>query len=365
MTVLRSGEIVPPATVSRLADMAGPENGEAPGVGQASAEQGFGLGEHSPLHHYKLNYDRLAPTLFHQTWWLEAVTGGAYGIATCEQGGKVVGKFPYFVKSGPAGIKLCGMPPMTHFLGPGIDDGSGAACNRILRRAQITRDLLGQLPQSSGYWHKLHRETPETLAYLEQGFQTAVQFTFEVKPAEPAILWRKMRDKTRNVIRRAEERHRVIDISDIDLFARMYLENLKSRRERSYYDASLIRRVCQATMERGHGRVIAAEHPDGNIAAAIFYVWDTQAAYYMLSTRSSEAGNGAVSLLLWEAMKDIAARNLIFDFEGVITSGSALFFTGFGGEITPRYVVSKFTARHKLLANLGKPFRRTAAGTYL
>ena len=345
--------------------MAGPEeHHDTQEAGQARLEMRVPA-ERSPEHKNVLKYDPLAPTLFHQSWWLDAVTGGAYGVATSEQGGKIVGVFPYFVKAGAAGIKLCGMPPMTHFLGPGIDDGSGAACNRILRRAQITRDLLQQLPASSGYWHKLHRDTPETLAYLEQGFQTAVQFTFEVKPGEPADLWRKMRDKTRNVIRRAEERHRVVEIHDIEAFARMYLENLKARRERSYYDLSLIRRVCDITIQRGQGRVIAAEHPDGKIAAAIFYVWDAQAAYYMLSTRSSEAGNGAVSLLLWEAMKDIASRNLIFDFEGVITSGAALFFTGFGGEITPRYVVSKFTARHKLLANLGKPFRRTAAGTYL
>ena len=330
-----------------------------------ASEQCDHLDEPARRPQYVLTYDKLTPTLFHQPWWLEIVTGGAYSVAVVEQAGKVVGAFPYSVERGPAGIQLCGMPPMTHFLGPGIDDGSGAACNRILKRAQITRDLIRQLPPSSGYWHKLHRDTPETLAYLEQGFQTAVQFTFEVRPAEPPVLWRNMRDKTRNVIRRAEERHRVIDIDDVDKFAALYLENLQARRERSYYDSSLIRTVCKATLLRRHGRIIAAEDEAGNIAAAIFYVWDTQAAYYMLSTRSTEAGNGAVSLLLWEAMKDIASRNLIFDFEGVITSGSALFFTGFGGQITPRYVVSKFTPRHKLVTNLRKPFRRSVAGTYL
>ncbi len=365
MTVLQSGQIVPSAAVSRLADPAGAESQDALRNEHAASEQRHSLTAAAALKPCILNYDRLAPTLFHQPWWLEIVTGGDYGIAVSEQAGRVVGKFPYAVKCGPGGTQICGMPPMTHFLGPGIDDGSGAACNRILRRAQITRDLIRQLPASSGYWQKLHRDTPETLAFLELGFQTAVQFTFEVAPAEPAILWRNMRDKTRNVIRRAEERHRVVDIDDFDMFAHTYLENLKARHERSYYEMPLIRAVCEATTRRGHGRVIAAEDGTGNIVAAIFYVWDTQAAYYMLSTRSSEAGNGAVSLLLWEAMKDIASRNLIFDFEGVITAGSALFFTGFGGQITPRYVVSKFTARHKLITNLYKPFRRTAVGTYL
>ena len=173
-----------------------------------------------------------------------------------------------------------------------------------------------------------------------------------------------MRDKTRNVIRRAEEQHQACEMVDVEAFARFYVGNVAASGRRSHYDEALITRVCDAAVQRGQGRIIATETPSGEPAAAIFYVWDTEAAYYLLTTRRLDAGNGAVSLLIWDAMRDVAARGLIFDFEGVVTSGGALVFTGFGGEITPRYVVSRFTLGHRIAGRLSNPFRSRGVETY-
>ena len=302
-------------------------------------------------------FDPMAPTVFHQPWWLDAVTGGDYAEAVVTQAGRRIGWFPYVMTPILPGHQVCGMPDLTHFLGPAIDDGTGAACNRVLRRAQITRELLAQVPRASGFWQVMHRCTNDTLVYQEMGYEAGVRFTFEVASARPETLWRNMRDKTRNVIRRAEEQHSVAEL-DIGAFAALYNDNLRRAGTRSHYAATLIGRVCQAAISRQQGRIIAAENAAGEPVAAIFYAWDAQAAYYLLSSRRPDAGNGAVSLLLWHAMRDIAARGLIFDFEGVVTAGSALFFAGFGGVITPRYVVSRFTLAHRIAGRLSNPFRR-------
>ncbi len=308
--------------------------------------------------------DPLAPTVFHQSWWLNAVTGGDYAEAVVTQGGRRVGCFPYVISRILAGQKLCGMPLLTHFLGPAIDEGRGAACNRVLRRAQITRELLAQVPPTGGFWHVLHRGTADGLVYQEMGYDLSVQFTFEVAPDKPDTLWSNMRDKARNVIRRAEEQHHVADL-DASAFGAVYNDNLARGGTASRYSPALLERVCHSAVSRGQGRILAAENAAGQIAAAIFYVWDTDAAYYLLSSRRPDSGNGAVSLLLWHAMQDAAARGLIFDFEGVVTSGSALFFTGFGGVIKPRYVVSRFSLAHRVAGRLSNPLRRGSAETYL
>ncbi len=310
-------------------------------------------------------FDPLAPTVFHQPWWLNAATGGDYAEAVVIQSGKRIGWFPYVVQKMVAGQRLCGMPDMTHFLGPAVDEGRGAACNQVLRRAQITRELVAQLPKTSGFWQKLHRGTPDTLVYQEMGYETGVQFTFEVAPADSKILWKNMRDKTRNVIRRAREQLVVKDIRELAAFSELYHRNLSVSGKSSHYTRALIERMCGAAIERAQGRIICVENAAGAVQAAIFYVWDAQAAYYLLSTRTKDAHNGAVSLLVWEAVQDIAARGLIFDFEGVATSGSALFFNGFGGAITPRYVVSRYTLGHRIAGRLGNPFRRDSGETYV
>lgn len=310
-------------------------------------------------------FDPVAPTIFHQTWWLNAATGGDYAEAAVTQSGRRIGWFPYVIRPILGGHRLCGMPTLTHFLGPAVDEGSGSACNRMLRRAQITRDLLAQTPYASGFWQKLHRGTPDTLVYQEQGYETSVQFTFEVAPAPVAQLWRNMRDKTRNVIRRAEEHLFVRPVTDVAEFSGLYLENLRHAGKTSHYPRELLERMCTVAMSRAQGRIISADDGAGNSLASIYYVWDTTAAYYLLSTRRKDAGNGAVSLLVWHAMQDIAARGLIFDFEGIISAGAALFFNGFGGIVAPRYVVSRHTLGHRIAGRLTNPFHRHARATYL
>ena len=306
-----------------------------------------------------------APTIFHQRWWLDTVTGGDYREAVVNSGGVRVGWFPYVLQKVAVGHALCGMPVLTHFLGPGIDDGRGAACNRILRRAEITRELLSQLPPTSGFWQVMHRGTTDTLAYQELGFTTAVRFTFDVAPAEAPVLWRNMRDKTRNVIRRAQEQVRVVEWRDAAAFAAHYTDNRERAGSHSHYSRALIERVSYAATSRGQARILAAEAADGTPMAAILYVWDSHAAYYLMTTRRPDAHNGAVSLLLWDAMQDVAGRGLVFDFEGVVTSGSSLFFTGFGGAVSPRYVVSRFSFGHRLAGRMANPFRRRAKDGYV
>ncbi len=307
---------------------------------------------------------RRPSTIFHEAWWLNAVTEGQYHEAVVVSGGRVVGWFPYTLTSTMGRQRLCGMPIMTHFLGPDIDDGPGNACNRALRRAQITRELVAQIPPCSGFWQKLHRGTRDTLVYQDLGYDTSVQFTFELRPAPEPVLWANMRDKTRNVIRRARERLGVAELKDVEAFASIYVRNLEAMGKRSHYSKPLLMRACHAAIMHGQGRILAATNSAGVVLAAIFYVWDNDAAYYLLSTRSLNAGNGAVSLLLWHAICEVTARGLIFDFEGVVTSGSAFFFNGFGGEVAPRYVVSRFALAHKMAGRLAKAFRRNPVVTW-
>src|SRR4051812_753900 len=72
----------------------------------------------------KPTYDPLAPTIFHEGWWLDIVTGGNYKLAQVQENGEVIGRLPYFPRS-RLGITYSIMPPMTHFVGPAIVEGEG------------------------------------------------------------------------------------------------------------------------------------------------------------------------------------------------------------------------------------------------
>lgn len=271
------------------------------------------------------------------------MAGPRYKEVTVSADGRVIGRLPFIVRSRPGGRRSCEMPPLTHFLGPAVDEGGGSAPNRALKRAQIIRELLEQLPPVGAFRQRMHRGIQETMVFQENGFQSLADFTFEIAPAEEGVIWKGMRDKTRNMIRRAGERYTVTNLDDPEVFADFYQRNIQERGEEFYYCTPDITRLCYETAIRNQGRVLVARTGDGAPVAAIFYVWDARSAYYLLSTRVRDSDNSAVSLLLWEAIRHTTSLGLIFDFDGVASHGSRVFFTGFGGEIRPRYVISRET----------------------
>jgi hypothetical protein len=289
--------------------------------------------------------DPLVPTVFHNRWWLEAASDGDYQEAEVRSDGRVIARLPYVIQRRYGGHRLCTMPELTHFLGPAIDTGRVGAANRGLRQFQITKDLLAAIAPASGFYHKLHRGIDDTLAFEDAGCTTTVQFTYEIAPRPEAELWQSMRDKTRNVIRRARERWQVITLDDPAAFAVLYETNL--RRRGLVNHQRRIQAVCAAALTHDKGRILAVANNSGSLLGAIFIARDHQSAYYLLASRTPGSDNGVMSLLVWHAMRDAAASGLIFDFDGLGTPGSRVFYTGFGGRITPRFIASRYSFSHR------------------
>jgi hypothetical protein len=74
----------------------------------------------------------------------------------------------------------------------------------------------------------------------------------------------------------------------------------------------------------------------------VFVVWGQGRMYYLMSTRARDKDdNGSVNLLIWEGMQRAHKHGLVFDLDGVSTSGTARFLSGFGGGIAQRLIVQR------------------------
>ena len=308
--------------------------------------------------------DPLEPTIFHETWWLNAVARDGFDEVRYYDNGKLVGRFPYTIEQISFGRTLCRQPWFAHYLGPAVDEGNGAACNRRLRRDQIIKELLVRLPRTSGFSHSMHSGVSDLLIFQEQGYRNSVQFTFEIDPNPTEETWLNMRDKTRNAIRGAEKQLNVDDV-DVGEFVDLYQKNLGESGYHTIYDTKDLIRVCDTAVENRRGRLIAARQKSGQIDAAIMYIWDAKNAYYYLSTRTESSHNGAVSLLIWTAIKESQRMGLMFDFHGVSTYGGRLFYTGFGGRVAPRYTVYRFDRTYRIIDLFEKTLRSGTKTKYL
>jgi hypothetical protein len=283
--------------------------------------------------------DLLTPTIFHESWWLDVATNHSYAVAEVSSGGKVVGKLPYLLTR-RKGLSHIIMPTLTHFLGPALLEGEGSSNTRFLKRLSITRELIAKLPPAISYEIKCHAGVTDVIAFQAENFQTTVQFTHEVHPLPEPELWKKMRDKTRNVIRRAQEQYDVVPLDDSRAFIDFYARNLQCK---SYLDLQICGKIIESCIARKRGRILAARSRDGDLVAANFCAWDARSSYYLMSTRANNAGNGAGSLLVWKAILEATSRQLVFDMDGLASEGGILFFAGFGAEVRPRYVAERLS----------------------
>ena len=294
--------------------------------------------------------DALTPTIFHQPWWLNTVGGGSYEQVEVKNKGRVVGRLPYIVSRRHL-FTVSTMPQLTHALGPAVDAGSGSINTQTLDRIEIMKGLAEQLPQMGLFTQVCHRSVTDVIGFQSCGFDATAHFSSEIRPAPEAQLWAAMRDKTRNVIRRSSERSQVEELKDPELFHDFYRRNLGGRA--SYFDTGLIAPLYEACRAHDSGRMLVTRDERGAPTAAIFYLWDQHTAWYFLSTRDRESkDNGAISQLLWHAIRHAASLGLTFDFDGVASEGSARFYAGFGGQVVPRYAIRRASAGFELMRSL-------------
>jgi len=306
---------------------------------------------------------RLVPTIFHEPWWMDIAGDGANREAVVARGGVVVGRLPYLVTRRAFGLTTIGMPMLTHVLGPALAaDFSDRNAAHPMKQVKIIHDLIAQLPKASHISFRLHSSLSNTLAFAAAGFDSSVSFTVEVLPGAPEAMWRQMRDKTRNVIRRARERLSVTENFDVGTFLDFYDTNLRESGRVNHYDRRICGDIIRASLLRGVGRLIVTSTPTGRLQSAIFTVCDHRTEYYFMSTRAPDSMNGATSLAIWTAMQNAARNSRVFDMDGLHVNNTTLpnlqLLTGFGGRIRPRYMVRRTSPLGSLAQFIRGVFRR-------
>lgn len=298
----------------------------------------------------------LTPTIYHEPWWLDIATGGKYGVVEVCQDGRTVGWLPYFLQN-KFGLKFSVLPGLVHNLGPAIDVGEGSPETRRQKGAKITRELIAGLPPAAVYKYKCQGAVTDVIAFQQEKFLTGVQFTHEIAPQPTEVLWGNLSKSKRSEIRRAQKLLVSTTLDDPDEFWAFYANNIEQRGVKNAYQSVPTRRIITECLVRGCGKIYAAKDADGSLAAAIFCIWDRTSVYYFMTTRSAKAHDGAVSLLIWEAIQDAARRELIFDFDGLSSNVTVSFYAGFGGAARPRYIVTRTTLIGRVAWELKETFR--------
>ncbi len=282
--------------------------------------------------------------LFHQPWWLDAVSPGTWGEAVVEGEAHLA----WQRTEGRRGTLLT-TPPLTR-MGPWVRDTGGSYATAVSREKRLVAELLEQLPAADLVQLALPPDGTSWLPFHWAGFSTTARMTYvldDVVSEDDA--WSRCTDKTRNAVRKAQQGVVVESSSSAEPLVELVTTSL-DRQGASRLEPALVRRVHAAVASHDAGRTLVARDRAGHVVAAALVAWDRATANYLLAGASDEGrALGAQSALLWEAIRCSLARTGRFDFEGSMLPQVEPVFRGFGGRQATFVVVERTSRRYRAL----------------
>jgi hypothetical protein len=236
------------------------------------------------------------------------------------------------------------------------------------KKAQITRELIRQLPTDVSYFLTLANKADYEL-FVAEGFQSALEENYTISHDRLATLQYSFSNLTKRHIRQAK-RHLVVSTTTPEDFIDTYATNLFHRRRRPSASLAIALDILKEGLRRDQARIFTANRRNTRkIDAAIACLWDDENYYYWMTTRRTAMDGetrplqGAVKLLLLSAIQDAGARGLTFDFDGVgasvgsVKNGISRLYGGMGARPSVRYRVKRETKLEQVIGPLRVPVK--------
>lgn len=289
-----------------------------------------------------INYDTHSYSLFQTKWWLDAVAPSLWDEVVIEKGGQIIGRFPYLLKQ-KYGFRALTQPPLTKIAGPWIREFKGKSVNKVAYQKKVLTQLIGLLPEYD-YFHQFFDYSIDNWQpFYWKGFYQTTYYSFIIHDIfDPEFVFASFRSEKRNDIRRSQ---RIVEVKEDlpvhDLFNH-HKNNLAKKGAQISYDFELLSRIYKVCYERSSGKVFYAVDEDQRIHSAIFVIWDSRSAYYLINSIDPELKHSAAtSLLTWSAIKYLSDKTKKFDFEGSMIEGVAGSYRAFGAQPTPYSAITQ------------------------
>ena len=286
-------------------------------------------------------------SIFVQPWWLDAVAPEQWDELTIEKGGQMVARMPY-VMTKKKGFNLISMPKLTQTLGPWLAPHEAKYAKELSREHQLLEELISQLPPFDHFVQNFHHSVTNWLPFYWQGFQQTTRYTYLIPDLNDLDkLWGELRSNIRTDIRKAQKQ--LTAKTDLDLEVFLDLNEMTFTRQglELPYSRNLVRRIDQACQTHNCRKIFVAEDNNGYLHAGVYVVWDDQTTYHLMSGSDPEKRNsGAISFLLWEAIKFASKVTPTFDFEGSMIQSIERFCRAFGAKQTPYFQITKTNSMH-------------------
>jgi hypothetical protein len=284
--------------------------------------------------------------LFMQAWWMDAVCGDKkWDVLMYKKNDRIIAVWVYhFIKR--FGINMILQPQLTQHNGIWIHyPENQSTCERLSLEKKIITKLEQSIKKvaknvfSQNFSFNITNWQP----FYWLGYNQTTRYTYKINNISNL-------DKVFNDFHSGKQKHilkaqshLIVDF-DIDPseFFDFHVKSWKSKNEIVYYSKHFFINLYTKAKEHNQGKLIAIRDKQQNIHSALFTVWDTDTAYYLISAiEPNYRSSGASNLMIWEAIKFLSNKTRDFDFEGSMLEGVAKANEEFGAKQIPYFMIYK------------------------
>lgn len=296
--------------------------------------------------------------VFSKPYWMDAVCGEEnWDVLTVEQGGEIVGTLVYyFIQRGKR--KLICQPPFTQSNGVWIKYPANQKYEKKLSyEKKIMGELIDQLEQLPllSYKQCFNVNVTNWLPFYWKGYKQTTYYSYRIMDISDVDKVEKdfSSAKRKNIRRAIKENIQVKYDLPAEEFYNHHKRMLEMEGKTISYSYDLFKRIYDTSYEHQSGRVLYAVDDKNNMQAALFVIWDQISAYELISIIYPQFRNsGCLTLLTWEAIKNLSDTVSQFDMEGSMIEPVENSFRQLGTRQMPYFLISKeFVSRPRIIAD--------------
>jgi hypothetical protein len=281
--------------------------------------------------------------IFCHSWWLKAVCSKDFKILILKKADRIVAGMPLPI-SRKWGTTNIAMPRLTQTFGVLLLPSSKTSYEgRLSEEMEIMDTLIGAIPNFAWFSINFHYNFTNWLPFYWSEFKQTTRYTYGIDDlTDLDKIVSNFSHCKRTNINRAEQLISIHDNLQSEQFYANYKLTLGKQGKTIDYSYDYFKTIYDAVLEKSAGMTWYALDAHDNLHAAIFVIYDSKSAYYLINTIDPEYRNsGATTLLVLNAIRYVSKYTKRFDFEGSMIRGVENSFRKFGAKQSPYFNISK------------------------
>lgn len=282
--------------------------------------------------------------LFQRFDWYDAIfDNDCWGVSILDSGNEVIGFLPYYIVV-KHNFKLIVIPPLTPYQGIWLKYPDELKyTNQLSFEKEAITTLIEKLPNVDDFRQKFFPSFTNWLPFYWKGYNQTTRYTYIIEDlTDLDRIFDEFRGNIRREIKKAELVLTIENTEKIEDLFQFLLDVFTEKSEKNLISKDLLTRIAEYCKKNNCGEILIAKDTDNQIHSVLFYVWDSESAYYLTgATNSNFKTTGSMSLLLWEAIKRSKDRTKAFNFEGSMIESIERYFRAFGGKQIPYFEIHK------------------------